>query len=255
MGRLTFLGTGTSTGIPEIGCSCHTCTSTDSRDKRFRSSGLIEYGGETILLDCGPDVRDQLLREKVNHLDRILITHEHYDHCGGLDDIRPLFWKMNTCPIHAEPNVITAFKTRMPYAFSENRYPGVPELVLEEVYPNQPIELKDGSQIEPFRVMHGWLPIVGYRFGDMAWITDCKTLSEETIQSLKGIPTLVINALRLYEHPAHMSVQESLQMIEDIQPGRAYLIHFAHTIGRHDEIAARCPVGVVPAYDGLQIDF
>lgn len=255
MGRLTFLGTGTSTGIPEIGCSCHTCSSPDPRDKRFRSSAFIEYGEEKILLDCGPDVRDQLLRERIDHLDHILITHEHYDHCGGLDDIRPLFWKMDTCPIHAEPNVISALRLRMPYAFSENRYPGVPQLVMEEVYPGQPIPLTDGSVIEPLRVMHGRLPIVGYKFGDLAWVTDCKTLPDETIEILKGIPTLVINALRLYEHPAHMTIDESLALVARLHPERTYFIHFAHTIGRHEEIEARCPEGVMPAYDGLQIEF
>lgn len=255
MGRLTFLGTGTSTGIPEIGCHCHTCTSTDPRDRRFRSAGLIEYGGETILLDCGPDVRDQLLREKVDRLDRIFITHEHYDHCGGLDDIRPLFWKMETCPIHAEPNVIEALKIRMPYAFSENRYPGVPQLVMKEVYPQEKVELKDGSVVEPLRVMHGRLPIVGYRFGNLAWITDCKTLPEETMGSLRGITTLVINALRLYDHPAHMTIDESFALIQQIRPQRAYLIHFAHTLGRHMEIEALCPKGINPAYDGLRIEF
>lgn len=255
MGRLTFLGTGTSTGIPEIGCTCHTCTSTDPRDQRYRSSALVEYGEEKILLDCGPDVRNQLLRAKVDHLDHILLTHEHYDHCGGLDDIRPLFWKMDTCPIHAEPNVISALRIRMPYAFAENRYPGVPQLVLEETYPGRTIPLKDGSVIEPLRVMHGKLPIVGYKFGRLAWITDCKTLPEETIEAIRGIPTLVVNALRLYDHPAHMTLDESLALVSRIQPERTYFIHFAHTIGRHEEIEARCPEGVTPAYDGLQIEF
>lgn len=255
MSQIRFLGTGTSTGIPEIGCHCHTCSSTDPRDHRFRSSALLEYGGETILLDCGPDVRQQLLRAKTDRLDRILITHEHYDHTGGLDDIRPLFWKTPSCPIHAEPNVLEALHRRMPYAFGEHRYLGLPQLVTSPVFPHEEIQTASGAPILPLRVMHGKLPIVGYRFGDLAWVTDCKTLPPETIEALRGIPHLVINALRLYEHPAHMCFEETMQILEEIQPQQAYLIHFAHTIGRHTEVEALCPEGVEPAYDGLTIDF
>lgn len=255
MGKLTFLGTGTSTGIPEIGCNCRTCTSLDPRDQRYRSSALIQYGGEDIMIDCGPDVRSQLLSVKCHNLDRILLTHEHYDHTGGIDDMRPLFRDKPEVPIYAEPNVILAVQRRLPYAFVDHRYPGVPHIVMHEVSVGTPLILKDGSRVEPIRVMHGKLPIVGYLFDKLAYITDCKTLPAETMEKLKGIPTLVINALRLYEHPAHITLQEALKFIEEIKPERAYLTHFAHTFGTHEDIEKMCPDGVFPAYDRLELEF
>lgn len=255
MGKITFLGTGTSTGIPEIGCTCDTCTSPDRRDKRYRASALIYYGGEDILLDCGPDVRSQLLTAQCKNIDRILITHEHYDHTGGIDDMRPLFWKKPEVPVYAEANVIKAIQLRLPYAFVENPYPGVPHVVMHEIDGLNPILLKEQKFIEPLRVMHGKLPILGYKIGDLAYITDCKTLPTETIEKIKGIKILVINALRLYEHPAHLSLQEALDLIDTICPEKAYLIHFAHTFGRHTVIEGYCPDGVYPAYDGLTLEF
>lgn len=255
MGKLTFLGTGTSTGIPEIGCDCPTCTSQDPRDQRYRVSALIQYGGEDILIDCGPDVRSQLLSVQCHNLDRILLTHEHYDHTGGIDDMRPLFRDKPEVPVYAETNVIQAVMRRLPYAFVDHRYPGVPHIVMHEVSVGTPLVLMDGSRVEPIRVMHGKLPIVGYLFDKLAYITDCKTLPEETMEQLKGIPTLVINALRLYEHPAHITLQEALQFIEEIKPQRAYLTHFAHTFGTHQEIEKMCPEGVFPAYDQLELNF
>ncbi|BDE81762.1 MBL fold metallo-hydrolase [Porphyromonas somerae] len=255
MGKLTFLGTGTSTGIPEIGCDCPTCTSQDPRDQRYRASALIQYGGEDILIDCGPDVRSQLLSVQCHNLDRILLTHEHYDHTGGIDDMRPLFRNKPEVPVYAETNVIQAVMCRLPYAFVDHRYPGVPHIVMHEVCVGTPMVLKDGSRVEPIRVMHGKLPIVGYLFDKLAYITDCKTLPEETMNQLKGIPTLVINALRLYEHPAHITLQEALHFIEEIKPQRAYLTHFAHTFGTHQEIEKMCPEGVFPAYDRLELTF
>lgn len=255
MSKLTFLGSGTSTGIPEIGCTCDTCTSPDPRDKRYRASVLVEYGGEDILIDCGPDVRSQLLRARCQNLDRILLTHEHYDHTGGIDDMRPLFRNKPEVPVYAEPNVIRAVQLRLPYAFVEKPYPGVPHIVMHQVFPEQPIQLKEGYFIEPLRVLHGKLPIVGYKFGDLAYITDCKTLPEETIEKLKGIKVLVLNALRLYEHMAHLSLSEALALIEVIRPERTYLTHFAHTFGRHTTIEGYCPKGVIPAYDNLEVLF
>ncbi|MDY3119616.1 MBL fold metallo-hydrolase [Porphyromonas somerae] len=255
MGKLTFLGTGTSTGIPEIGCDCPTCTSQDPRDQRYRSSALIQYGGEDILIDCGPDVRSQLLSVRCHNLDRILLTHEHYDHTGGIDDMRPLFRDKPEVPLYAEANVIQAVMCRLPYAFVDHRYPGVPHIVMHEVSVGTPLVLKDGSRVEPIRVMHGKLPIVGYIFDKLAYITDCKTLPEETMEQLKGISTLMINALRLYEHPAHITLQEALHFIEKIKPQRAYLTHFAHTFGTHQEIEKMCPEGVFPAYDRLELTF
>lgn len=255
MGKLIFLGTGTSTGIPEIGCDCRTCSSQDPHDQRYRASALIQYGAEDILIDCGPDVRSQLLSIQCHNLDRILLTHEHYDHTGGIDDMRPLFRDKPEVPLYAEANVIQAVMCRLPYAFVDHRYPGVPHIVMHEVSVGTPLVLKDGSRVEPIRVMHGKLPIVGYLFNKLAYITDCKTLPEETLKQLKGIPTLVLNALRLYEHPAHITFQEALQFIKEIKPERAYLTHFAHTFGTHQEIEKMCPEGVFPAYDRLELTF
>lgn len=256
MAKLTFLGTGTSTGIPEIGCDCPTCTSNDPKDKRFRASALVLYGGEDILIDCGPDVRSQLLRANCHNLDRILLTHEHYDHTGGIDDMRPLFRDKPEVPIYAEQNVINAVHKRIPYAFVEHRYPGVPHIVMHEMTTNEIITLADGSWVKPIRVMHGKLPIVGFYFKGLAYITDCKSLPQDTIEMIKGVPILIINALRLYEHPAHITLREALQLIDVIQPKQAFLTHFAHTFGTHNRITELCPnESVTPAYDGLEVHF
>lgn len=255
MAQLTFLGTGTSTGIPEIGCTCPTCTSEDSRDKRLRVSALIQEGDECVLIDSGPDFREQLLRTKINRLNAILITHEHYDHVGGLDDIRPLFRKQSACHVYAEPNVIQAIKTRMPYAFTENKYPGVPDIALYPLSPDKAVRLTEHITATPLRVIHGKLPILGFKLGNLAYVTDCKTLPEETIEKIKGVDTLIINALRTYSHISHLCLEEALAYIREIGPKKAYLIHFAHTFGPHVEIEKLLPEGVFAAYDGLTISF
>lgn len=254
MKKLTFLGTGTSTGIPEIGCACAACTSSDPRDQRLRASALIELNGHTLLIDPGPDFRYQCLRAGVTRLDAILVTHEHYDHVGGLDDIRPLFRGGMPCPIYAEPQVIEAEQMRMPYAFAKNKYAGVPDLILHPVYPYIPLTFVPEVPITPLRVLHGKLPIVGYKIGEnLAYITDCKTLPPETIEAIRGIPLLVINALHTYPHPAHLSFGECLELLDIIQPGEAYLTHFAHTFGTHKHIETLCPPHVYPAYDMLTV--
>ena len=255
MSSLLFLGTGTSTGIPEIGCHCPTCTSTDRRDKRFRASVYLEYKGIHILIDCGPDFRMQMLRHGLESLDAIFLTHEHYDHMGGIDDIRPLFRQARSCPIYAEANVDIAIKTRMPYAFTASKYPGVPDIVIHDISPYLPVTLSPKVTVLPLRVMHGKLPIVGFRIGDVAYITDCKTLPAETIDEIRGIPILILNALRTYPHPAHLDLDEALDLIHSIHPGSAYLTHFAHTFGKHYEIQKMLPRGVFAAYDGLRIPF
>ncbi len=255
MAQFTFLGTGTSTGIPEIGCTCHTCTSTDPRDKRLRTSALITDGDSSVLIDPGPDFREQMLRHGVKYLDAIFVTHEHYDHVGGIDDIRPLFRTQEACPVYAEPNVIEALRTRMPYAFGEYRYPGVPDIKLIPIVPGDHIAISPTLSLEVFRVVHGRLPIVGFRVGSLAYITDCKTLPDDSIERIKGVETLVINALRTYPHPAHNSLDEAIELVRAIDPKRTYLIHFAHTFGRHAEIELLMPEGVMPAYDDLTITF
>ena len=205
--KITFLGTGTSTGNPEIGCSCEVCTSRDPRDWRLRASVLVEVAGKRLLIDCGPDFRYQMLRAKCYHLDAVLLTHEHYDHVGGLDDLRP-FSREKDVAIYTEANVVEAIKTRMPYVFRAHKYPGVPNLVLHTVG-LAPFEAA-GVPIQPIRVMHAKLPILGFRIGDFAYLTDLKYLPEEEFAKLEGLEVLVIDALRRGTHLSHEGLEEAL---------------------------------------------
>lgn len=254
--EVTFLGTGTSTGVPEIGCHCKTCMSPDPRDKRLRASVLVKKGDHRIVIDCGPDFREQMLREDIGSLDAIFITHEHYDHLGGLDDVRPLLRSDQTCPIFAEGYVLQAIRTRLPYVFKAHPYPGVPHLDLHAVTPFVPVEIVPGFVVEPVRVLHGKLPILGYKIGGFVYITDAKTLPSETYATLSGhTETLVLNALRQKDHMAHFTLEEALEARDAIAPsGETYFTHFTHTFGTHEEISALLPPHVHAGYDGLTFD-
>jgi len=248
--ELLFLGTGTSTGVPEIGCQCATCQSSDHKDKRLRSSVLVTTQGKNILIDCGPDFRQQMLPLAFAPLSGILITHEHYDHVGGLDDLRP-FGQFSDLQIYAESNVCQAIRTRLPYCFNEHTYPGVPKLTLNSITLDS---FTIGSIcIQPIRVIHGRLPIVGFRIENMAYLTDLTEIPASEYEKLKNLDVLIIDALRDKPHPSHETVSQALKQIERIQPKAAYLIHMSHHFGKHDDRQKELPQHVKIAYDGLKI--
>lgn len=257
--KVTILGSGTSTGVPQVGCTCEVCTSTDPRDHRLRCSGLVETGGLRILIDCGPDFREQCLRLKdFKAIHGVLITHEHYDHVGGLDDLRP-FCSFGDVPVYAEEYVADRLQARMPYCFTEKLYPGVPRIPLQRVSPGKPfaVSAPDGActEVIPLRVLHGKLPILGYRIGRMAWVTDMLSIPEETYPFLEGLDLLFVNALRVEPHPAHQSLGEALAQVRRIAPKETYLIHTSHHLGLHGEVESELPPHVHLAYDGLEITF
>lgn len=253
-GEIEFLGTGTSTGIPVIGCGCNVCKSSDFKDKRLRTSAIVRIGGKNILLDCGPDFREQMLRASSHKLDMALLTHSHYDHVGGIDDLRPYCYPEHF-PIYAQQNVLDDLVARVPYCFYKNPYPGVPQFQLTAIEPNQPIALGD-VKIEALPIWHYKLLINGYKIGDnLAYITDAKTIDDEVVNSIKGIELLIINSLRIEPHMSHMSLEETLKIVERIKPKQTYLIHMSHDMGKHEEVEKKLPKGVAFAYDGLVVAF
>ena len=253
--KIRFLGTGTSTGVPEIGCRCETCTSSDPKDQRLRASVLLEMDEKHLLIDCGPDFREQMLKTFktliFNQLDGVLITHEHYDHVGGLDDLRT-FCRAAPVPLYAQNDVIEAIRTRMPYVFRENKYPGVPELKLHFI-DNQPFCVEN-IKVSPIRLLHGRLPILGFRIDNFAYLTDLKTIPETEYCKLEDLDVLVISALRAKPHIAHETIDEALQNIERIRPKRAYFTHLSHAFGRHEAVQPQLPESVFIAYDGLEVE-
>lgn len=250
--KVIFLGTGTSTGVPEVGCKCEVCTSSDPKDKRLRSSVLIQLEGKQILIDCGPDFRQQMMNLPFVPLDGVLLTHEHYDHVGGIDDLRP-FCRFSDIDIYTEINVIEALKERIPYCFNSHKYPGVPLIDLKEVKPDNPFEVAEIPVI-PIRVMHNSLPILGYRIKNFAYLTDIKHIPESELYKLESLDVLAINALRHTEHISHETLAEALANIKRIAPKKAYLIHMSHQIGLHQQTQASLPENVFLAYDGLEIN-
>lgn len=255
MGNLTliFLGTGTSQGVPVIGCNCEVCSSKDIRDKRLRTSCLIVSDqGTQIVIDSGPDFREQMLRHKVGYLDAILITHSHRDHIGGLDDVRSYNYIQNKdMPIYANSYAIKDLKKTYSYAFEDNKYPGLPCFDLIEVDKNKKFQINE-LDIIPIEVLHYKLPILGYRIGNLTYITDGKHIGDNELEEIKDSEILVINALREEEHFSHFTVKEALDIIEKVKPRKAYFIHISHSI-LHHRLQEKLPDNVYLAYDNLKI--
>lgn len=252
--KLTFLGTGTSTGVPQLMCGCEVCRSTDPRDKRLRCSALIETQGKNILIDCGPDFREQMLRfQNGKDLDALLVTHHHYDHVGGTDDLRPYCKGKKAFPIYGNRQVEEDMHRRMPYSFMEHPYPGVPLFDVHVVQPFVPFEIS-GIEVMPLTVNHYLIDILAFRIGKLGYVTDAKYISEDTREALKGVDTLVINALRHKEHISHMTLAEALAVIEEIKPRVAYLTHISHDMELTANVEPTLPHGVFLANDGSTIE-
>ena len=249
--QITFLGTGTSTGIPQIGCTCPVCTSTDPKDNRLRTSAMISVNGKNILIDCGTDFRQQMRRSHLRRVDAVLITHIHYDHTGGIDDLRP-FGENRMLPIYMESSVAEGIRNRLPYCFADHRYPGVPNIMLQEIG-MEPFTI-EGITVTPIRVMHYKLPILGYRIGGLAYITDALTIPETEYEKLEGVDVLVINALRKQPHLSHQTLNEALQVIGRVNPREAYLVHMSHHMGLTAEVEKELPPHIHFAYDGLTVE-
>ncbi len=251
--RVTLLGTGTSGGVPSIGCQCEVCRSTDPHDKRLRCSALLETETTRVLIDCGPDFRQQVLPLPFQRFDGILLTHIHYDHVSGIDDLRP-FCVFGDINIYANQGTVDGLKTTMPYCFTEHLYPGVPRLNLHVAQPHVPFTIGD-IDIIPIEVMHHALPILGFRIGSFAYITDMKTINEGELPYLMGVKTMVVNALRFApEHHSHQTVDEAIAFVRRVGAKHAYLIHPSHHIGLHKKVNAQLPQGIELAYDGQVIE-
>ncbi len=252
--KITFLGTGTSQGVPVIACDCEVCTSTNSKDKRLRSSILVETAHTRVVIDTGPDFRQQMLREQVKNLDAVLFTHEHKDHVAGLDDVRAFNFAQKTdMPLYCTPQVETALRREFHYAFAEKKYPGVPNLELKTIG-LEPFQIGD-VHIIPIQVMHHRLPVLGFRIGDFCYVTDANYIAPEELQKMEGAKTIALNALRLEPHVSHFNLAEAVSLIRHLAPEEAWFTHISHYLGRHEEVSQSLPKGMQLAYDGLVLEF
>ncbi len=252
--QLTFLGTGTSQGVPIIGCKCSVCQSADPRDQRLRTSVHIQSDGLSFVIDSGPDFRQQMLREKIDTLDAILFTHDHKDHTAGLDDVRAYNHLMQKpMQVYGEEYVLSTIKREFSYAFAEKKYPGVPEIELNTI-DDRPFFIEN-LKIIPIRGVHFKLPVLGFRIGNLAYLTDMNQLPESERYKLKDLDVLIINALRIKTHVSHFNLEQALEIIEYSQPKQAYLTHISHKLGLYQDLIQQLPSKVLPAYDGLRITF
>lgn len=251
--KFTFLGTGTSQGIPVIACPCDICQSQDSSDKRLRSSGMLQTEGKTIIFDTGPDFRFQMLREKVKDIDAVVFTHPHKDHTAGLDDVRPFnFLHNKAIYVYANKLTIKSLQGEYPYVFATEKYPGAPEIEVLEIDGESTFEAC-GILLKPIPVLHSKMSVLGYRYRNFAYITDASYISPESLEKLKDLDTLVINALRIAPHHSHFSLEEAIEMAKKIQAKQTYFTHISHLLGKHAEISAILPKNIALAYDGLVV--
>lgn len=249
--KITFLGTGTSTGVPVLTCKCEVCRSLDFRDKRLRVSVLIQHNGKNIIIDSGPDFRQQALRENLQSLEALVFTHEHKDHTGGLDDVRPFNYLsgIKNCPIYAHPRVLNQLKMEYFYAFTKKPYPGVPIITCNEIG-TEPFEIA-GLTFTPIQVLHHKLPVLGFRIGDFTYITDANYISEEELSKVYGSKVLVLNALQREPHISHFNLNEAIALSEKIGAEKTYFTHISHKLGLHREVEKDLPLNISLAYDGL----
>lgn len=250
--KITFLGTGTSQGIPVIACECEVCRSLDYRDKRLRTALHIDTGQTSLIIDVGPDFRQQVLRERINRLDAILITHEHKDHTAGLDEVRSFNFKQKKdMPVYGRPSVLNQLRSEYQYIFGNHDYPGLPRIQLHEIE-NRPFQINELT-ITPVEVMHYKLPVYGYRINNFAYITDAKTIPDKEKKKLRGLDVLVLNALQRKPHISHLTLDEALALSAELKPGFTWLTHLSHTMGLSRDVAPLLPDNVALAYDGLQL--
>jgi len=252
--KITFLGTGTSSGVPMIACDCPVCTSTDEKDKRLRSSILVESEKTTLVVDTTPDFRCQMLREKVKNLDAVLFTHPHKDHIAGMDDIKAFnYFQQKPMDVFANSITEEALRREYYYVFSEKKYPGIPEINLHRIE-SDPFIVGDIPVI-PILVWHLQMPVLGFRFGDFTYITDANRIDENEKQKIKGSKAMVINALRYKKHVSHYNLDEAIELVHELNVPQGYLTHISHQLGKHKDVSAALPRGISLAYDGLQLFF
>ncbi len=251
--KITFLGTGTSQGIPMIANNHPVCLSENPKDKRLRSSIMISWEAHNFIVDCGPDFRQQMLRENVQSISGVLYTHEHSDHTAGMDDLRPFCYQTGEVPVYLDERTLLSLQKRFEYIFTtENRYPGAPKVGVNLI--DKTPFLLDTVLVTPIEVLHGNLPVTCYRFGDFAYLTDVKTISKEEKRKLTGVKIIVVNALRIEEHPTHFNLEEALDFVKEINPEKAYFSHISHRLGFHAEVEKQLPSNVFLAYDGLKLE-
>ena len=252
--KITFLGTGTSQGIPVIGSDHPVSFSDDLKDKRLRSSILIEYKDFNFVIDCGPDFRQQMLRTNCRKLDAIIFTHEHADHTTGIDDVRPYFFRQGKIPIYLHERVLNSLHKRFAYIFDpKQKYPGAPDFEVNLITKENDFQIL-GLNITPIESLHYKLPVLGFRLGKLAYLTDVKTISDKEMLKLNGLDTLVINALRYESHPSHLNIEEALEIIDQVKPKQTFFTHISHNMGFHEEVCSSLPKAVSLAFDGLVLE-